>query len=354
MLGLMALALTLIMIFSLVKNALMGKQLSKDDHFQGRIDVLFPITTSTEFYLEAWLRALATYKMPSDFLKFHILIDGLHTSHPEWEELKTKCPYIEIYHFSMRPAHAEPSTWMIDQIRDKIQGDVVIVGDPELVASEQALISIAKNVKDHEKSYYVLPQTSKDSRIGELITCLNPTMAFASFFGKSRWRRYLTQPLVGISQGWMSMTLKTFNELDFKSIRISNWKEAITTQWDEKEKRYYLAFGEKLLLRHYPIDGSFPLPYIEKKWLEMWIRSNKKSFWFFVSTLFIWSFPVIFFISRPFWAMASFGLLLLYRFFTKIVFQESLTAVLLHPVGCLAWIVGLIKFGIHQFKGARN
>lgn len=354
MLGLLALGLSVIMIFSLVKNALMGKQLSKDDHFPGRIDVIFPITTSSEFYLEGWLRALSTYKLSADYLKFHILIDGLHSSHPEWEELKTKCPYIEIHHFSMRPTHVEASTWMLEQIKNKIQADVVIVGDPELVASEQALISIAKNVKDHDKSYYVLPQTSKDSKLGELVSCLNPTMAFASFFGRSRWRRAITHPLIGISQGWMSMPLKTFQELDFKSIRISNWKEAISTQWEDKENKYYLAFGEKLLLRHYPTDGSFPFQYIEKKWQEIWERNNRKSFWFFASILFIWSFPVIFFITHPFWAMASFGLLLLYRFFTKIVFQESLTAVLLHPVGCLVWIIGLAKFGIDKFKGARR
>lgn len=338
MLGLIVLGLTSIMIFTLVKNALLGKQLSKEDHFNGTIELIIPITPKSEFFLEAWQKSLSTYQLASGQLKVHILIDGHHASLNAWQELQTKISYLEIHSFPMRPVHVEPIPWMLDQITPKIQGQIVIIGDAELVPTENAFLSIASTVTEKDRSYFVVPQTAKFNVLGEAISVLNPTLAFTSFFGFRKWRRNLTHPLLSISQGWMAMSLKTFKALDFKTVRISTWKEAISRQWDEQGKTYHLAFGEKHLLRFYPEDVRTLTYQLKEKWDELWHKRDKMGFWLFLAALFLWSFPVICLMTHPFWSIASLILLLLYRFFSKIVFQESWKSIFLHPVACVFWL----------------
>jgi hypothetical protein len=325
MLGLLALGLTSVMIYTLVKNALLGKQLSKDDTFSGPIDLIIPITAHAEFFFEAWPKNL------SPNVKVTVLVDGSHLN------VEKKHPYLNIHHFPMRPATAEAIPWMIEQVLDQIQGQVVIIGDAELVPTEQAFISIAKNVIEKQRAYFVLPQTVKLSFLGEAISVLNTTLALTSFFGRKRWRRNFTHPLLGISEGWVAMNLQTFRELDFKHAR-SHFKEFISRQWAMKGKPFYLAFGEKHLLRFYPEDLKVHLKQLRDKWDDLWNQKHKTGFWLYVVSVFIWAFPILFFVSHPFWAMAGFLLTFLYRFFSKIVFQESWIAVILHPIGCLAWV----------------
>jgi hypothetical protein len=338
MLGLLTLGLTSIMIYTLVKNALLGKQLSADDKYNGSVELIIPVTPKTEFFLEAWQKSVSSFQLVSGQLKVHILIDGHHPSLNAWQELRSKIPYLEIHSFPMRPVHVEPIPWMLDQMAPKITAQVVIIGDAELVPTESAFLSIAKNVTEKERSYFVVPQTAKFNVLGEAISVLNPTLAFASFFGFRKWRRNLTHPLLSISQGWMAMTLKTFKELDFKNVRISTWKEAISRQWDEQGKNYHLAFGEKHLLRFYPEDVKTLTYQLKERWEDLWSKRDKVGFWLYLVALFLWSFPVICLLTHPFWSIVSLFLLLLYRFFSKIVFQESWRSILLHPVACLFWL----------------
>ncbi len=342
MLGLMCLGLTCLMIYTLVKNALLGKQLSKEDHYAGTIELLIPVTPTSEFFLEAWQDSMRSFHFTPGQLKVHLLIDGHHPSLNAWTELKSKLPYLHITSFPMRPTHVEAVPWMLEQISSKITSDMVIIGDAELVPTEHAFLSAAKLVSDKKRPYLILPQTGKFNLLGEAIAVLNPTLAFVSSFGKSKWRQYICHPLLSLSQGWMIMDQHLFRSVDFKSIRISNWKEAIARQWDERDQRLHLAFGEKHLLRFYPEDMKGLMYQMRDRWDEYWNRKDKRAFWFYVVILFLWSFPVIFLFTRPFQAMASFMLLILYRFFTKIVFQETWKAIILHPVGTLVWLWTLV------------
>lgn len=351
MLGLLALGLTSIMIYTLVKNALIGKQLSKDDQFNGSIELIIPVTTKSDFFLEAWQNSVGAFNLGPGQLKVHVLIDGHHPSLNAWEQLRSKIPYLEIHSFPMRPSHVESVPWMLEQMAPKISASVVIIGDAEIVPNEHAFLSIGKHVSEKNRSYFVVPQTAKFNTLGEAITVLNPTLAFTSFFGFKRWRRNLTHPLLSISQGWMAMGLATFKEIDFKSVRISTWKEAISRQWDEQNKTYQLAFGEKNLLRFYPDDLKTLVYQLRDKWDDLWSRKDKMGFWLFVVALFLWSFPVVCFLTHPFWSLASIFLLILYRFFSKIVFQESWKAIILHPVACLFWLGTLFWFVTDHLKG---
>ncbi len=134
------------------------------------------------------------------------------------------------------------------------------------------------------------------------------------------------------------MPIETFKELDFKNVRLSTWKEAISRQWEERGKFYRLAFGEKQLIRYYNNDNRQLVAQLKERWSELWNRKDKMGFCLYVLILFLWSFPILCFFTHPFLSIASFFLLILFRFFTKIVFQESWAAVALHPFGCAVWL----------------
>ncbi|MFP5384657.1 MAG: hypothetical protein ACLGHN_01165 [Bacteriovoracia bacterium] len=338
MLGLAALALTVIMIYTLVKNALIGTQLSSGDTFAGTIELIIPITSRSEFYLEPWMKNLSYFRELSDKVRIHIIIDGHHPAVSAWQELHQKLPYVELHSFLMRPLGRDAVPWMLEQISPKIQGDVVILGDAELVPTESAFLSISKLVSEKQKPYFVLPQTHRQNILGEAVASLNPTLALASIFGFRKIRRNVSHPLVSIAQGWMAMPLSFFQKFEWSKVNIPSWKEALAKGWDLENKSYILAFGEKHLQRYYPEDLRIQALQLRTYWEELWLKGERTGLVLYLVVLFIWSFPLLFFVSHPFWSLASLLLLILYRFFTKIVFQESWGAMILHPLACIVWL----------------
>jgi hypothetical protein len=351
MLGLVALGLTFFMIFTLVKNALVGTQLSSSDSYSGTIELIIPITTRSEFYLEPWIRNLSTFKSLSGHIRIHILIDGHHPAVNAWQELHQKLPYVELHSFLMKPDGREAVPWMLEQISGQIKGDVVIIGDAELVPTEHTFLSMGKLVSEKQKAYFVLPQTHKHNIIGETVATINPTLALASVYGFRKMRRNISHPLVSISQGYMGMPLASFKSFDWGKVNIPSWKEALAKGWDTENKTYVLAFGEKHLLRYYPEALKIQIFQLRTYWEELWLRGERTGLALFLIALFIWSFPVLCFLTHPFWSFASILLLILYRFFTKIVFQESWRAMILHPIGCIVW---LVAFGWWILSGLRS
>lgn len=349
MLGLVALGLTVVMIYTLVKNALIGTQLSSNDQYSGKIELIIPITARSEFYLEPWINNLSQFNLDGQ-VKIHILIDGHHPAVNAWQELHQKLPYVELHSFLTKPLGREAVPWMIEQMAPKISGDVVIIGDAELVPTESAFISLAKLVSEKQKAYFVLPQTQKQNTLGEAIASINPTLALASVFGFRRIRRNVSHPLVSIAQGWMGMPLPMFKQFNWTKVNIPSWKEALAKGWDLENKSYILAFGEKHLLRYYPEEVMVQTAQLKTYWEELWLKGERTGLWLYLAVLFIWSFPIFCIFTHPFWSLASIMLLVLYRFFTKIVFQESWGAMILHPVATLVWIWTFISWGIQGLK----
>ena len=338
MLGLLTLGLTILMIYTLLKNALIGTQVSSKDKFLGSVELIIPITSRSEFYLEPWLKNLSDMTSKGVNIKIYLLVHGHHPSIQVWQELNQKLPFIEVHTFLSRPLGREPVPWMIEQIADKIKSDVVIIGDPELVPTEHAFSSLGKMVSEKNKAYFVLPQTNKDYVLGEAIACLNPTLALASIFGFRRIRRSFSHPLISMSQGWMAMPLSMFKQFDWSKLNIPSWKEVLAKGWDLENKSYVLAFGEKHLLRYYPENLQTHISQLKNNWEEIWLKGDRTSLWIYLIILFIWSFPIFYIFTHPFWSLASIVLLILYRFFTKIIFQESWSSLTLHPFAVLVWI----------------
>lgn len=347
MLGLVALGLTAVMIYTLVKNALVGTQLSSEDHFSGTVELIIPITTRSEFYLEPWMKNLEGL---SSHVKIHLLIDGHHPAMLAWQELHQKLPGVVLHTFMTRPLGHEAVPWMLDQISSKITSDVVIIGDAELVPTKHAFDSLSKLVSEKQKAYFALPQTHKQNILGEAIAVINPTLALASIFGFRKIRRNVSHPLVSISQGWMGMPLALFRQFDWGKVNIPSWKEALAKEWDVENKTYILAFGEKQLMRYYPEETKIQILQLKTYWEELWLKGERTGLWLYLTALFIWSFPILCFFTHPFWSLSSIMLLVLYRFFTKIVFQESWGAMILHPVGCLIWIGTFFWWGYEGLK----
>lgn len=337
MLGLLALGLTCVMIYTLVKNALIGHQLSSDEKFSGNIELIIPFPSHSHFFPEPWFQTLNDFKFSSQ-IKIHFLVEGHPSSTEALIDLERKFSFIKIHQFLVLPPDREAVPWMLEQIKPKISSEVVIIGDPELVGIEQAFMSIGKLVTDKQKSYFFLPQTAKLNIPGEAIALLNPTLALASVFGFRRIRKNFSNPLLSISQGWMAMPLVRFNEFDWSKVRIGSWKEALAKIWEIENKTYLLAFGEKQLLRYYPRDIKVQIKDLKNYWAHLWNNGERTGFWLFTSALFIWSFPILCMMTHPFWSLGSLVLLTLYRFFTKIVFQESWRAMLLHPLACILWV----------------
>lgn len=350
MLGLLALGLTVVMIITLVKNALIGTQLSSDDKFSGSVELIIPITSRSEFYLEPWIKNLSAFQSLGGHVRIHILIDGHHPAVNAWQELHQKLPYVELHSFLLRPLGREAVPWMLEQLAPKIKGDVVIIGDAELVPTEHAFMSLGKLVSEKQKAYFVLPQTHKQNILGEAVASINPTLALASVFGFRKIRRNISHPLVSIAQGWMGMPLAMFKSFDFSKVNIPSWKEALAKGWDIENKTYILAFGEKHLLRYYPEDLKVQTYQLKTYWEELWLKGERTGLWLYLTALLIWSFPILCLFTHPFWSLASIMLLILYRFFTKIVFQESWGAMFLHPLGCVVWVGTFIWWAFTGLK----
>jgi hypothetical protein len=350
MIGLLVIALTIVMICTLVRNALVGKQLTADESYAGTIELIIPITSRSEFYIEPWMAALGTLNHLHGRLKIHILIDGHHPAMTAWNELSQKLPFVELHSFINRPVGGHAVPWMLNEISPKIAADIVIIGDAELVPSEAAFTSLAHFITQKKRAFFVLPQTLKGNILGESIALLNPTLALASFFGFKRFRRNVSHPLMSIAQGWFGMPLATFKEVDFSKMRVASWKKGLAEYFELLHQDFSLAYGEKHLRRYYPEELKVQFFQMKTYWEELWTRGDRSGFWLYVVCLFIWAFPILFFRSAPFQAVASFFLLILYRFFSKIVFQESWRGIALHLCGALVWVGTLIWWAVTSVK----
>lgn len=350
MLGLLVIALTLVMIVTLVRNALVGKQLTADESFAGTIELIIPITSRSEFYIEPWMTALEALTQLQGRLKIHILIDGHHPAMTAWSELSHKLPFVQLHSFINRPAGVHVIPWMLKEVAPKITADVVIIGDSELVPSEAAFTSLAHFVSQKQRAWFVLPQTVKGNIVGESIALLNPTLALASVFGFRRFRRNISHPMMSIAQGWFGMPLATFKDVDFSKIRVASWKKGLAEYFELLHQDFGLAYGEKHLRRYYPDNLRAQIFQMKTYWDELWSRGDRAGFWIFVVCIFIWSFPIFFFNSHPFQAIGSLMLLVLYRFFSKIVFQESWRGIALHLFGALVWVGTLVWWAVTSVK----
>jgi hypothetical protein len=157
------------MIFTLVRNALAGIQLSSSDSYDGDIELIIPICSGSEFYIDPWMNSLHNFRsLQANNLRIHILIDGHHPAMAAWEELHQKLPFVELHSYSLRPLGREAIPWMINQISAQIRASVVIIGDAELVATEGAFLSVAHHVCANAKPLFYPPSNGPAQPFGRI------------------------------------------------------------------------------------------------------------------------------------------------------------------------------------------
>ncbi len=347
MLGFAVIGLTLFMIFTIVKNALVGKQLDAEKSYQGPIDLIIPLSTSSDVPIEPWIETLKTL---SPNIKIHLLADGAHILQGALNELEVKFPQVTVHRFNHPSGKESGAPWMISEIKNKITAEVVLLGDVEVVPSQIAFNATAALVQEKEKPIFVLPQTAKLSVLGEAIALLNPTLALVSVFGFRKYRRNVSYPLMALSKGWIGMKQADFSSLVFEKMKGNSWKEEIVKTWEEDRQSFALVFGERYLQRYYSTDVKSQTLTMKQFWDDTWTTGNRTGLWLFALAIFVWSFPLLCFLNYPYWAIVSFGLLVLYRFFSKIVFQESWGAMCLHPLAAVAWFGTFIWWGVTGVK----
>jgi hypothetical protein len=344
MLGLLALGLTCLMIYTLIRNALMGKQLSAHHGPALPVEILLPITQKSHFNAHSWCEALNSSEMGPSGVKIHLLIDGHHPGITQWQEAQKNTAALVIHSFPMRPKDVVPETWMLEQVSPHITAPVVIIADPEIAPLSAAFQSVAQVIADKKRCTFFVPQTAKKKALSEAIALLNPTLAYLSLAGPGRWRSKFAPSLMAMAQGWMAMGQEDFRQIDFTLLGPWHFKEGLARHWKHKNRRLYLGFGEKFLQRQYAENLSDLLLELNQRWQDLWEEKNRSSLWLYLLAVVLWSFPLIFLFTHFFWSIASFGLLVIYRFFTKIIFQESSLAVLLHPVACIFLIGSGLRF----------
>jgi hypothetical protein len=351
MLGIFAFVLIGYMIVTLIRNALSSKQLDPLDTFEGTITLLVPVSKLSPSLPEAWLEALKEFRQVPGKLTIKFLIDGLHPEQENWSALAQRLPYVEAQLFPLRPSEMDPIPWMLHQAAQNVESDVVIIGDADLIPTEFAFASLAKFVTSSNLPHLVLPQTSRRSTLGEAIMALNPGLALASITPFRKKGIKIAHPLTYLASYWLGLPLTIFKDLKFESISSDAWKPEVLEALEKNKKWPRLVFGEKQLKLDYPADIGELLQCQERFWSESWHRStDKTAFGLFVLVLLLWSIPIIFWFTSPLWAIASLMLLMGYRFFGKIVFQDSWTAYLLHPIGCGVQVYTLARFLISNWK----
>lgn len=341
--GLPILFFVIFMIYTLIKNALVSAQLSPRDRFNGKIDLIIPMTENSLFFQNAWLEQLSSKDWPESSFKIHLLFtDSFSKDSKDWLELKENLPFIHIHQMNERPLGKEAVPWMLSQIKDSINGDVVILGDSEVVPTLQAFYSAGNLITEQKKSYFIFPQNYRYSIIQESLTSLNTNLALLSLFGFKRLRRSFSHPLFSLAKGWMCMPSQIFHEMDWKSVNFPNWKECLMKTWDLKNKTFQIAFGEKQLSLHSPKSIENLVISMKENWNNLWSQSDRVTLGLFAMILYIWAYPMLSLFSSPFFAIMIGLLLLIYRIVSKIIFQESWPAIILHPISSLVWPATLV------------
>jgi len=335
------------MITTLVRNALMGIQLNEKDSFNESLEVIIPVLSDDFFNAEEWVKALQRLNhLQQNNFRLHFLFDKHHSNAHQIQNLPKELPWVEYQIFTLRPEQSEPIPWMISQIADQIKGSYVLIGDPDVIAVERGLISMAYNVEKFERPFLFLPQISKQNIYGEAFESINAGVAFASFYGRANVVKNIYRPLLSLSSSWAGMSLKDFNQIPWSKLSEKTWKECLLIHWEKEKTKFKLAFGEKLLLKYYPLDNKDHFHHLALKYKNLWLSGQKWSFITYASYLFIWFFPWIAFFVFPLWAIASFFLVILYSFFTKIIFQESWTSIFLRPISNFFHLLGLCYWKI--------
>lgn len=343
MLGLITLGLMLVMIYGLVSLAVKGKVANthapKSNAKFSVCMILKDQHALTPLQLQHNLEIISRFPQ-ADFL---LMVQGVEAEVHAYEEMQKRFPALKVYMVPNHPPVASVSGWMMQELLKLAQGDYIILLHSQLDLDENMIESALNESIHNNKAVYGLAQIKRDFFLAESVFALTPQLLIASLKIPQKWKNSIRlSALTDFTNYFLLLSrtqLKSMGDLDLSS------KGAISTLWQELSNKDELKFmyGERHLARRVPPTRSLIHFEVRQLWTRLLGAKDKTSLILFILALLIWSFPWMFAITHPYWALVGFFLLGIYRFFTKIVFQESWPNIILHPVACVFWWYGLAQ-----------
>jgi|SRR5690554_2971011 len=321
MIGFIFLLLAARQIYIIIKNGLTARQIREANTGQGVL-VLVEIKNSDHID-DTYLSRLESIKAP------HQLYLIAPLDHPQMLEFSSRGFMMANYNHQV-----EKAIDVINRLSLETDCESILVSDANILFDSNGLFGLEKLLTDNKGPYYIVPQIYSENITIDCLFTLNPNLALISLFSFKRLTRSLRHPLLTMSEICIAYRKKDFELFPDHS----NWKSSILYDFRNRAIGLKLCFGEKFFSLYLKPDLASLWQKMRKQW-EVALKSKDYSASsFFIQTL-IWLFPVLFFELHPFYSIGIFLLLLIYRIFTFIIFQENILSLFVHPIAALMWLV---------------
>lgn len=343
MLGLITLGLMLVLIYGLVSLAVRGKVASThapktQDSFSVCM-ILKDQHALSPLQLENNLKTISHYPKA----EFLLMVQGLEAEIHAYEELQKRYPFLKILLVPNHPEVQSLSGWMMEELLKISKGDYLLMLHSQLDLDEHMIDSAVNECQQNNKAVFGLPQLKRDFFLTESIFALSPQLILASLKIPPRWQKNIHLfGLADFSTYFLLLSRKQLESMGALNLARQGIISPVVENLTEKNELKFM-YGEKHLKRRLPLTRSVALFEVRRFWDRLISAKEKSSLILFILALLIWSFPWLVVLTHHYWALVGFFFLGIYRFFTKIIFQESWPNMLLHPMACVFWWYGLAQ-----------
>ncbi len=343
MVGLIALALMIIMIYGLVSLAVRGKVAGPNaPKANSRFSICMILKDQhalSPLQLEHNLTIVSKYENA----EFLLMVQGMEAEVHAYEEMQKRFPSLKVFMVPNHPVVASVSGWMMQELLKLAKGDYLILLHSQLDLDEGMINSAINECQNNAKAIYGLSQMKREFFLAESVFALTPQPIISSLKIPQKWKENIKLlNLTDFTSYFVLLSREQLNSMGNLDLSHSGAVSEICHQLANKDELRFM-YGEKHLTRRIPSTRNLILFEIRQIWNRLINAKDKRSIVLFIVGLLVWSFPWMIAITHPYWALVGFFLLGIYRFFTKIVFQETWPNIILHPLACLFWWYGLAQ-----------
>lgn len=344
MLGLITLGLMLIMIYGLVSLAVKGK-VASPHHVEknpGTLSVCMILKdqhTLTPLQLENNLNTVASYPGAELLL----MVQGLEAEVHAYEDMQKRYPMLKVFMVPNHPQVTSVSGWMMQELLKIAKGDYLLLLHSQLDLDLTMLESSVTEARQTRLAIYGLAQIKRDWFLSESVLALTPQLLISSLKIPKSWKKNIRlASLSDYTNYFLLITREQLKNMGSTELSLKGPISPLVEEFIQKDELKFM-YGEKHLVRRVPVSRALLQFEVRQLWQRLISSQEKAPLIIFIAGLIVWSFPWMFVLTHPYWALVGFLLLGIYRFFTKIVFQESWPNIILHPAACVFWWYGLAQ-----------
>lgn len=343
MLGLITLGLMIIMIYGLVSLAVRGKVATTHaPAATGPLSICMILKDQhalTPLQLEHNLQVISKF----EGAEFLLMVQGVEAEVHAYEEMQKRFPHLKVYMVPNHPQVASVSGWMMQELLHLAKGEHIILLHSQLDLDESMINSAVNENIQNNKAVYGLSQTKREFFLSESIFALTPQLLISSLKIPQKWKNSIRlSALSDFTSYFLLLSRKQLQSLGQIDLAATGVVSTLCQELSQRDE-LRLMYGERHLTRRIPPTRSLLVYEVRQQWGRLLLAKDKTALVLFIAALIVWSFPWMFAITHPYWALVGFFLMGVYRFFTKIVFQESWPNVILHPLACVFWWYGLAQ-----------